>query len=574
MRLCPSRMLTTGRLVCGLALLTFSAAVAGTAGSAEGSAQDLLSEAQAYWEAYQYEQALEKLEEAAGVAPTDYRIYKARGDYLMPLRRQDEAIAAYRRASSLAPDDRAALPVQWSLWAVLDRTGKQEEALQSLQEIVRLDRDNPLAHLRLAKTLRRVDRLEESVEIYRRAVELQPDQLGYRLRYARALYDILQYEGARREIELVLAQAPPDSADFAAARNLQSLLEGTSVDKGRRREWFEHTGTKDARDPLQDKAWALTRGKAIRVMRAGQFAEAELVLRDVIAIRPSDHRAHYDLGVVLMELDRHREAAASFQESIRLNKYSEVYSDAVFRLGQCYAKMGRWQEATVQYERVLEIQHWREEYFYSMNFPDLGAVQDALRTACSHTQSCTVAPSGTPSSTEPDFPMESQESDASAFAKEQLPPAAIDMQGVRAPTGSDSSGGWFRQLIPAQSVLQSDLQTGLHEFIPLDPTDTFTQAVPEIYLMFALLNAPPNAVILQSRWVAERVDGLPPNTLVGTDVVEIGLNEVTGYFWLERPKGGWKTGTYRIDLYVGEQVSAYSHIAEEWFRIVRESGTR
>ncbi len=569
-----ARMLPTGRLLCGLALLSLSGTASGAAGSVEGSAQDLLNEAHAYWEAYQYEQALEALHEAALVDPSDYRIYKARGDYLMPLRRQEEAIAAYRTATTLVQDDAAALRVEWSLWAFLDRIGKQEEALRSLQNIVRLDRENPLAHLRLATTLRRLDRLEEAVEIYRRAVGLQPDQLSYRLRYARALFDILQYDAANQEVAHVLAKARSDSAELAAARNLQTLLEGTSLDKGRRREFYEHTNTPGVDRYLQGKVWALTREKAIRLTRAERFAEAEPVLREVIAIKPSDHRAHYDLGVVLMELDRHREAAASFQESIRLNKYSEVYSDAVFRLGQCYAKMGRWQEATVQYERVLEIQHWREEYFYSMNFPDLGAVQDALRTACSHTQSCTVAPSGTPSSTEPDFPMESQESDASAFAKEQLPPAAIDMQGVRAPTGSDSSGGWFRQLIPAQSVLQSDLQTGLHEFIPLDPTDTFTQAVPEIYLMFALLNAPPNAVILQSRWVAERVDGLPPNTLVGTDIVEIGLNEVTGYFWLERPKGGWKTGTYRIDLYVGEQVSAYSHIAEEWFRIVRESGTR
>ena len=573
MRLCPSRMLTTGTLVCGLALLSFSGTAAGTAGSAEGSAQDLLSEAQAYWEAYQYEQALEALQEAALVAPSDYRIHKASGDYLMTLRRQEEAIAAYQKATSLVRDDRAALRVQWSLWSLLERTGKQEEALQSLQEIVRLDRENPLAHLRLATTLRRHDRLEEAVESFRRAVELQPDQLGYRLRYARALYDILQSEAARQEVKLVLGQAPPDSAHFAAAQNLQTLLEGTSVDKGRRREFFEHTGTSAAHKAFEDKAWALTREKAIRLTRAGRFAEAELVLRDVIAIRPSDFRAHYDLGVVLVELERHREAAASFQESLRLNKFSEVYPDAVFRLGQCYAKLGRWQEATVQYERVLEIQDWREEYFYSMNFPDVTTVRDALRTACSHTQSCTVERGRRPSPKEPSLLMESVESEIPALEKRQIPTATMAMQGLRAPPGGDSSGGWFRHLIPAQSVVQGDLQTGLHEFMPVDPSDTFIQAVPEIYLMFALLTSPPDAIQLTSRWIAERVDGLPRNTLVGTDSVEISLNEASGYFWLERPAEGWKPGMYRIDLYVGEQLSAYSHIAEERFRIVPTSGS-
>ncbi|GIW54377.1 MAG: hypothetical protein KatS3mg082_0781 [Nitrospiraceae bacterium] len=64
--------------------------------------------------------ALERLREAARLAPGDYRIPKLRGDVLMSFRRNEEAVAAYREAAALAPD---ALDVHWALWTLLDRMG-------------------------------------------------------------------------------------------------------------------------------------------------------------------------------------------------------------------------------------------------------------------------------------------------------------------------------------------------------------------------------------------------------------------------------------------------------------------
>ena len=72
---------------------------------------------------------------------------------------------------------------------------------------------------------------------------------------------------------------------------------------------------------------------------------------------------------------------------------------------------------------------------------------------------------------------------------------------------------------------------------------------------------------ITTQWVGEEVVGLSPNTIVGTDSVLVDLNDNSGYFLLDQPEGGWPVGTYRIDLFVEDEVSAYTYVADVRFRI-------
>lgn len=550
-----------GLLVCGVGLFPPSA-----------KGEDLsavLAEAEDFVHQNTLYLALERLREAARLAPGDYRIPKLRGDVLMSFRRNEEAVAAYREAAVLGPE---ALDVHWALWALLDRMGAHHQALASLKDIARLDPDNPLAHLRLAKGLSQVDRLEEAVLSYRRAVDLAPDHLGMRLQFARALYDVLDSAEAWRQVDLVLARAEPGSPEWASAKDLLSHLRGESYDKGRRFDpsqtlrklpWYTERNLKQA---------VLARGEAWQLMEQSRYADAEAALRKALGFNPQDHRAIYDLGRVLMELGRYEDAIASFQQGIELTKFAEFYPDSVFQIGRCLAKLGRWREAMAQFERVLEIRDWRHEDFYALNFPDLAKVQEALDEARQH------------------VPVAEHDSDAvtPAIGERQgpepyeypIPPLAnghklvepIPIAAELAPIVTETVRGAFRQVTTARDMIQDDLQTGLHEFIPVNPTDTFRSDQPEIYVVFQLTTNQENFDLkLSSRWIAEWATGLPPNTVVGTDEVLLGLNERSGYFRLARPESGWSPGLYRVDLYLGPQVSAYTHAGEVRFRIVAES---
>ncbi|HBP87644.1 MAG TPA: hypothetical protein DD706_08110, partial [Nitrospiraceae bacterium] len=135
------------------------------------------------------------------------------------------------------------------------------------------------------------------------------------------------------------------------------------------------------------------------------------------------------------------------------------------------------------------------------------------------------------------------------------------------PLSVDVIRGWFRQLITAKAIGQDDSKGGFLENIPLNPGDTFPASQQSIYLVFTLTTPPADAKQITTQWVAEQVERHPPNTVMGTDTVLVGLNDSTGYFFLDQPEGGWAVGTYRIDLFVGEEVSPYTYVADVRFRI-------
>lgn len=528
----------------------------------------LLAEAEAFLHENTLYLALDRLREAARLAPRDYRIHKVRGDVLMSYRRNQEALAAYRQAITISPD---ALDVHWALWALLDRMGAHREALLSLKEVVRVDSNNPLAHLRLAQALSQADRLEEAASSYRRAVELDPDNLSLRLQFARGLFDVLNYAQARQQVEMVLARAGVGSPEWASAQGLLAHVRGETLDKGRRSNALQTISKLPWYSEQNLREWVLARGKGWLLMEQGRYPEAEAAFRTALGFNPEDHRAMYDLGLVLMELGRCEEAIGSFEKGIKLTKFAEFYPDSVFQIGRCLAKLGRWKEAVARFERVLEIRDWQNEDFYALNFPNLARVQEELEEARQHLPKAEAVANREMRSLRERYGPEPYEYPIPPLLNGHKLIDPIPAMPEFAPIGRETVRGPFRQLMTARDVIQDDLQTGLHEFIPIDPTDTFSQQEDDIYLVFTLTSTQEDEVRLSSRLIAERSKELPPNTLIGSDKVQLGLNERSGYFRLRRPEGGWKSGTYRVDLYLGAQVSAYTHMADLWFRVLAGS---
>jgi len=225
--------------------------------------------------------ALEILDQEMQGNPTDLRILKLRGDIFATSRRDQEALQAYDAVLQRAP---GAIDVRWAKWSVLVRSGRGDEAIVELEHIAHYDSDNPLIHLRLAQELRKLDRLEESLVFYQKAVELVPDLPGWRLALARARFDVMDGPGARDEIQDVLKMVPPGSPEEIAARNLMSVVYGATKERGRRFEWvFTPHGTAAER-----KEWASIRADAWRLFEAKRYQEAEPIFRRVLELKPSE----------------------------------------------------------------------------------------------------------------------------------------------------------------------------------------------------------------------------------------------------------------------------------------------
>ncbi|GJL53020.1 MAG: hypothetical protein NPIRA02_01520 [Nitrospirales bacterium] len=529
----------------------------------------LLLDADELLEQYQFQAGLNQLEEALRSFPTSPRLHKKRGDVLMILHRNQDAMASYRKALTLDPDW---VEGHWALWALLNRLSIDPDLeLESLFHIAGLDSHNALAQIRTARKLREQGRFEESVTYFQRAVDIDPTHLAYRLFLARALFDIRDTDASQAEVQWVLSHSSADSPVHIAAQNLLQTVQGGTVDIGSRSKFFENTQKPYGKEGKDYKRWALTREKAWQFMKTRNFAEAEVTWRNVLILDPHDDLARYNLGLTLLKLEKYEDAISSLRASFQQSKQPTFYPDAIFHIGHAFAKLEKWEQAVVYYQQVLDIQDLKEQDFYALNFPDLPKVEAALKEAITHVTNIPesqiigeTAPtphhSRLSSIEEGPLTISSPDSLGSVHQESQIPLQVL-------PLSVDVVRGWFRQLVTAQSVIQDEMQAGFHDYIPLDPGDTFPSKQPRIYLVFALTTPPADAKKITTQWVGEKVEGLSPDTVVGTDTVLVELNDNSGYFFLAQPEGGWPVGTYRIDLFVGEEVSPYTYVADVRFRI-------
>jgi hypothetical protein len=134
--------------------------------------------------------------------------------------------------------------------------------------------------------------------------------------------------------------------------------------------------------------------------------------------------------------------------------------------------------------------------------------------------------------------------------------------------GRDADFSWFRFVIPAGMVMRDDFPTGAHEYIPLNPGDTFPTTQREIYLVFGLVSDSFDAVPLTAQCMVEMSDLGGESRVAAEDRVLTSMSDRSGYFMLTPPKTGWVPGLYRCGLFAGERTSAYTHVDEVRFRII------
>ena len=115
------------------------------------------------------------------------------------------------------------------------------------------------------------------------------------------------------------------------------------------------------------------------------------------------------------------------------------------------------------------------------------------------------------------------------------------------------------------------LPTGQHDFIPLNPGDSFHTTQQEIYLVFRLVSDSYDAVPLASQCFLETAEIRGEQHTIAHDQVMMAMSDQSGYFTLVRPEHGWEPGLYRCGLFAGERTSAYTQADEIRFRIVQHT---
>ena len=502
--------------------------------------------------------------------PNAVRLQKLRADVLATAsRRHQEAVEAYDVILKTHPE---ALEIRWSKWSALLRSGQHDQAIAEFQRIAQLDAKNPLVALRLAQELRKVDRLEESLEWYKKAVAMIPDMPGWRLALARAKLDVLDGRGARDEVERVLRIVEPGSPEEAAAYGLRSVIYGATKERGRRYEPILSPGGSAA----ERKEWSSIRAHAWRLFEAGRYAEAEPVYRKILALKPNDYAATHELGMTLLGLDRCEEAIKVFETMSTMDPSDEVYADTFFRTGRCLMKLGKWVEALpyfeILYEAALDFEERTKDVPPKADLRVLNAEVLAtwIEKVKEHVPVGAIPKQdGATPAVDADTPAPMTEEEFYAkIASERLTPE--NQIYTRASLmGRDADFSMFRYVVPANRVMRDDRPTGTHEFIPIEPHDTFPDTREEIYLVFGLVTASYDEMPLSAECFLETPKTNANQIPLARDHVVMNMGDQSGYFIITQPESGWTPGLHRCGLFVGNEPSAYTHADEVRFRIIQ-----
>jgi len=317
-----------------------------------------------------------------------------------------------------------------------------------------------------------------------------------------------------------------------------------------------------------------------------------------LALKPTDHRVTYELGCTLMELGQYEEAINLLQKGVELGptsgSFSEFFLDSIFRIGQSLVALERWEEALLHFEILQEIATVPPESLSATKPKDQGPPPNAPEPE-ENSDIPPTTPSGKVIDQEKlaywlekvrqhvpkqERPIQDANETLPAAYPSEVPPDYYtnlaakkfkpdELFHTRASLmGRDSDFSWFRFVIPAGRVMRDDLQVGNHEFIPIDPNDTFLSTQQEIYLVFALVTPSYDAIPLTAQCYLENSKITWGEAPLAQDQVVMSVNEQSGYFVLSSPESEWTPGLYRCGLFVGDTVSAYTQSDEVRFRII------
>ena len=282
----------------------------------------------------------------------------------------DAARAAFENARRLAPDD---LRWPYYLGVLHERRGELEAAARELGSV--LDRrpgDAPTL-LHLGSVALQANRLDESEQRYRAALEAGADAAAH---YGLGRIALERGEPARAVelLERVLAEHP----DSGAVHYQLGLAYRQLGDLERAREHLARRGGEPPafRDPLVDGLSLLSTGAAVhmdrgnRAMARDRPEEAIEHYRRVVDAAPGDRRAREALASALARSGRAEEALDLYRE---LARGEEATAVAHYNLGRLLADRGELEEAVAELRRAVELA------------PDFGNAHYNLATALEQT---------------------------------------------------------------------------------------------------------------------------------------------------------------------------------------------
>ena len=271
------------------------------------SAVFLIRKAGLVFEAGLSQKALNLLEKAQILAPSEQEIFTLKAEIFTKLERYDEALDILQYALIFADkEERGEIYVTIS--DVYDSEGKELDAFNYIRKALKLNPENEAA-------LNKVDYYVESLENYEDSIELH---------------------------QWIINESP---YCYLAWYNLGNAYFGLSLFE----KAIEAYGFVTV---INDKFDLAFRDCGEAYYELGKYMEAKEQYTEALNLGESDEDLLYNIGLCYYQMEQFNNATVYFKEALQLN---EMHQDSHYQLGEYYAKIELWQSALHHYEKSLDI---------------------------------------------------------------------------------------------------------------------------------------------------------------------------------------------------------------------------
>ena len=243
------------------------------------------------------------------VAPDKPGGYRELSNALHGLNKNDEAIAALRKAIEVDSNPQTLAGSYNNLGNRLNDQGKLKEAMAAYQKACKVDPTYAMAHYNIGEQLKDQKKLDNAIVEYRKAIQLAPD---YALAY-RAVADALADGGSPKESIIEYHRALKLDPKNAETHN--------------------------------------NFGRALQLL--GKLVEAKQAYRRAIELDRKHKKAYNNLGVALAAQNMLKQAVAQYRKALEIDSQ---YSSAHSNLGVALARQGQLKTAAKHFQKSVDLE--------------------------------------------------------------------------------------------------------------------------------------------------------------------------------------------------------------------------
>ena len=263
--------------------------------------------------------------------------------------RRADALAVYERALRLEPEYVAALYGKGAALFLLDRYEESVEAYDKAIEASIENAENVDARFYYGKAsaLRKLQRYEESLQAYDESIRINPRKRRTHKDKVELLLQLERYTEALEVYQQLIKVDPENVAEY-------HIQTGDILVKLRRYEEALEAYDEAIRlDPDETLDKRLYHKKGELLLRLGKFEEVVATYEQAIILDPQIAIYHENKGRALLALKRFEEALAAYENCIKLGTDADPYQ--FYGKGQALVGLERYEEALVAFDEAIRL---------------------------------------------------------------------------------------------------------------------------------------------------------------------------------------------------------------------------